>query len=107
MSKTEEIIQVCNALPEDKQAELVDFARFLLARQDDEAWERRLAIRSPDRVWTPFFGNRPPKAMNRSTRAACEFSHPTEFLASLCTVERSHPPSRPSSIRALCAKSRS
>jgi hypothetical protein len=43
MSKTEEIIQVCNALPEDKQAELVDFARFLLARQDDEAWERRLS----------------------------------------------------------------
>jgi hypothetical protein len=47
MSKTEEIIQVCNALPEDKQAELVDFARFLLARQDDEAWERRLADPRP------------------------------------------------------------
>lgn len=42
-STTEEIIQVCQALPEDKQAEVVDFARFLLARQDDEAWERRLA----------------------------------------------------------------
>jgi hypothetical protein len=27
----------------DKQTELADFARFLLARQDDEAWERRLA----------------------------------------------------------------
>jgi len=39
----EEILQACNALPEDKQAELADFARFLLARQDDEAWERRLA----------------------------------------------------------------
>ena len=47
MSKTEEIIQVCNALPEDKQAELVDFARFLLARQDDEAWERLLTDPRP------------------------------------------------------------
>jgi hypothetical protein len=41
---TEEIIHVCEALPADKQAELADFARFLLARQDDEAWERRLAF---------------------------------------------------------------
>ena len=40
---TEEIIQVCQALPEDKQSELADFARFLLARQDDEAWESRIA----------------------------------------------------------------
>lgn len=42
-STTEEIIQVCESLPADKQAELADFARFLLARQDDEAWERQLA----------------------------------------------------------------
>jgi len=40
---TQEIIEVCEALPADKQAELADFARFLLARQDDEAWERQLA----------------------------------------------------------------
>ena len=39
---TEEIVQVCEALPDDKKAEVADFARFLLARQDDEAWERRL-----------------------------------------------------------------
>jgi hypothetical protein len=41
-STTEEIIQVCEALPADKQAELADFARFLLARQDDERrdWSR-------------------------------------------------------------------
>lgn len=38
-----ELIQVCEALPPEKQAELADFARFLLARQDDEAWEQRLA----------------------------------------------------------------
>lgn len=37
---TEEIIQVCEALPPEKQSEVIDFARFLLARQDDERWER-------------------------------------------------------------------
>jgi hypothetical protein len=42
MSVTEEILEVCKGLPEDKQLQLVDFARFLLARQDDEAWERRI-----------------------------------------------------------------
>ncbi|MGO8766361.1 MAG: DUF2281 domain-containing protein [Limisphaerales bacterium] len=42
MSTVEEIVQVCEALPEEKQAELADFARFLLARQNDEAWEQRL-----------------------------------------------------------------
>lgn len=42
-SATEEIIHVCEALPPDKQSEVVDFARFLLARQDDERWERLLA----------------------------------------------------------------
>ena len=42
-STTEEIVRVCKALPTEKQAEVADFARFLLARQDDEAWERRLA----------------------------------------------------------------
>jgi hypothetical protein len=42
-STTAEIIQVCEALPADKQSELADFARFLLARQEDEAWESRIA----------------------------------------------------------------
>lgn len=42
-SSTEEIIHVCEALPPDKRSEVADFARFLLARQNDEAWERRLA----------------------------------------------------------------
>jgi hypothetical protein len=40
---TEEIIQVCEALPPEKQLEVIDFARFLLARQDDERWERLVA----------------------------------------------------------------
>jgi hypothetical protein len=43
-SVTEEIIRVCEVLPADKQSELADFARFLLARQDDEAWERVIAF---------------------------------------------------------------
>lgn len=44
---TAEIVQVCEALPPEKQAELADFARFLLARQEDEAWEKRLADSKP------------------------------------------------------------
>ena len=44
---TAEIIEVCEALPPDKQVELADFARFLLARQDDEAWEQRLSDAKP------------------------------------------------------------
>lgn len=46
-STTQEIVQVCEALPVDKQAELADFARFLLAQQDDAAWERSLASTEP------------------------------------------------------------
>jgi hypothetical protein len=42
-SVTAEIIQACEALPADKQLEIADFARFLLARQEDEAWESRIA----------------------------------------------------------------
>ncbi len=44
---TEEIVQVCQALPPEKRDEVADFARFLLARQHDEAWEQRLAYPSP------------------------------------------------------------
>jgi hypothetical protein len=47
MSVTEEILEVCKGLPEDKQLELVDFARFLLAHQEDEAWERRVSDPRP------------------------------------------------------------
>lgn len=46
-SGTEEIIRVCDALPPEKQSEVADFARFLLARQDDERWERLLAEPHP------------------------------------------------------------
>lgn len=40
---TEDIVRVCEALPPNKQNAVADFARFLLARQADEAWEQRLA----------------------------------------------------------------
>jgi hypothetical protein len=40
---TQELIRICESLPEDKRAEVADFARFLLARQDDERWERLIA----------------------------------------------------------------
>ncbi len=46
-SATEEIVRACEALPPDKQAEVADFARFLLARQNEEAWERILAEQKP------------------------------------------------------------
>jgi hypothetical protein len=42
---TVEIIRLCEALPEDKRAEVLDFARFLLQQAehpDDAAWEARL-----------------------------------------------------------------
>jgi hypothetical protein len=39
---TEEIIRVCETLPPEKRSEVADFARFLLARQSDEAWDRSL-----------------------------------------------------------------
>jgi len=44
---TQEIIRLCEALPAEKQDEIADFARFLLARQEDEAWEPRLASAQP------------------------------------------------------------
>lgn len=47
MTTTEEILKICNELPADKQAEIVDFARFLLARQQDAAWEAELATNKP------------------------------------------------------------
>ncbi|MFT3789359.1 MAG: DUF2281 domain-containing protein [Tepidisphaeraceae bacterium] len=40
---TKELIEVCEQLPEAQRAEVVDFARFLLARQGDQAWEKTIA----------------------------------------------------------------
>ena len=47
---TQEIIRLCEALPDDKRAEVADFARFLLSKgehPDDAAWEARLAYSQP------------------------------------------------------------
>lgn len=38
-----EIAELCDALPPEKREEVADFARFLLARQQDERWEAILA----------------------------------------------------------------
>jgi hypothetical protein len=37
---TAEIIEVCEALPDEKRLEVIDFARFLLQQQGDEQWEK-------------------------------------------------------------------
>jgi hypothetical protein len=42
-SETKELIRICEQLPEDERAEVADFARFLLAKHQDEAWERTIA----------------------------------------------------------------
>jgi hypothetical protein len=42
MSATE-IAELCDALPPDKREEVADFARFLLARQQDARWEAVIA----------------------------------------------------------------
>ena len=39
----QELLQICKQLPEAKRAEVTDFARFLLAREDDAAWEATIA----------------------------------------------------------------
>ena len=41
-AETEELVRICDALPQEKRNEVADFARFLLARESDEAWERTL-----------------------------------------------------------------
>ena len=37
---TRELIEVCEQLPEAKRVQVADFARFLLAQQEDERWEQ-------------------------------------------------------------------
>ena len=44
---TQEIIRACEALPQEKQREVADFAHFLLAQQGDERWEELIAAREP------------------------------------------------------------
>ncbi len=44
---TLEIVEVCEALSPEKQSEVADFARFLLAREQDAKWERLLGETRP------------------------------------------------------------
>jgi hypothetical protein len=42
-TQTRDLIEICEKLPEAKQVEVADFARFLLAQQGDEGWEQIVA----------------------------------------------------------------
>lgn len=44
---TQELIRTCEQLPEAKRLEVADFARFLLAQEDDERWEQAIASQTP------------------------------------------------------------
>lgn len=46
-TETQEIVNICEALPDAKRSEVADFARFLLSRESDEEWERLLAASAP------------------------------------------------------------
>lgn len=45
--ETQELLKICEQLPEAKRVEVADFARFLLAQQGDERWERIIASPAP------------------------------------------------------------
>jgi hypothetical protein len=66
--ETEELMRICESLPEDKRAEVADFARFLLAREDDERWERLIA-----------FGQNRPKLDAFLRQSAAEPSTPLDL----------------------------
>jgi hypothetical protein len=46
-SETQEVLDICEQLPEAKRLEVADFARFLLAREGDERWEQIIAETKP------------------------------------------------------------
>ena len=46
-TETQELIRVCEQLPEDQRVEVADFARFLLAKHEDDAWEKSIADPKP------------------------------------------------------------
>jgi hypothetical protein len=41
-TETEELVRICEALPQNKRAEVTDFAKFLLDQQADAAWEQTI-----------------------------------------------------------------
>lgn len=46
-TETRELIEICERLPEAKQAEVANFARFLLSQEADERWEQIVADPRP------------------------------------------------------------
>lgn len=46
-AETQELLSICEQLPEAKRVEVTDFARFLLAQQGDERWEQIIAETKP------------------------------------------------------------
>ena len=51
---TLELMRLCEALPEAKQTEVTDFARFLLEREGDERWEAIVAEGEPRAKFEAF-----------------------------------------------------
>ena len=45
--ETQEIVDICEQLPESKRAAVTDFARFLLAQEGDSRWEQIIATPHP------------------------------------------------------------
>ena len=68
---TEEIIEVCGALPPEKREEVADFAKFLLARQGDERWEQTINDPRPLPKLEAFFS----RSRRRRQRVAGSGSH--------------------------------
>ncbi len=75
---TQELIQICEQLPEAERGEVADFARFLLSKHEDEAWERAIADPRPRPKLDEFVraalaeGSEPldPEAIGRDKRIA-------------------------------------
>ncbi len=44
---TLELVRICESLPEAKQTEVADFARFLLERESDDRWDSIVAEGDP------------------------------------------------------------
>ncbi len=51
---TLELVRLCEALPEAKQTEVTDFARFLFEREADEKWEAIVAGGEPRAKFEAF-----------------------------------------------------
>jgi hypothetical protein len=66
--ETQELISICESLPDAKRAEVADFARFLLAREEDARWERLIT-----------YGERRPKFDAFLRQSAAEPSTPVDL----------------------------